>query len=190
VPSITKTIHPMKKTTFLLLSLLLLGACQSDLDPTAELSAQIGGQTWSARPVVNSKMDNGLTLMGEQNKNRLVISILGGSSMYRPFTAELYGPGIEVLNPAAMQHITLPDIFWASIMYTNTETGESWASMRPVEGSAGQLVVTKADREELVGEFSGTLWGPIRLDREEWKDPRNLRPLKIEKGVVRVQLAD
>jgi hypothetical protein len=180
----------MKKPMYLLLGLLLLWACQSDVDPNAELSAQIGGQTWSARPVVDSKMENGLTLMGEQSKNRLVISILGGSSMYRPFTAELYAPGIEVLNPAAMQHITLPDIFWATIMYTNTKTGESWASMRPAEGSAGQLVVTKADRNSLEGEFSGTLWGPIRLGSEDWKNPRNLRPLKIEKGVVRVRLAD
>jgi hypothetical protein len=63
-------------------------------------------------------------------------------------------------------------------------------SMRPVEGSAGQLVVTKADRNSLEGEFSGTLWGPIRLGSNDWKDPRNLRPLRVEKGVVRVRLAE
>jgi hypothetical protein len=37
--------------------------------------------------------------------------------------------------------------------------------------------------------FSGTLWGPIRLGSNDWKAPRNLRPLRVEKGVVRVRLA-
>jgi hypothetical protein len=51
-------------------------------------------------------------------------------------------------------------------------------------------VVTKSDGQTFEGEFSGTLWGPIRPDRDDWKDPRNLRPLKIERGVLRVRLAN
>ncbi len=183
----------MNKLVIFLASMLLLGACQNserEVTPRTELSALIDGQTWAAQPMVMSKMHNGMTLMGETGNNRLIINVLGGSSISQPFTAELYGAGIEVLNPAAMQHQTLPGTFWASIMYTNAETGESWTSMRPVEGSGGQLVVTKSDGQTFEGEFSGTLWGPIRPNSEAWKDPRNLRPLKIEKGVLRVELAD
>jgi hypothetical protein len=127
------------------------------------------------------------------DKSYLAIGITGGTALFQPFTAELGGGGMEVLNPALMQGQGFsPDSYWAYILYYDAEKGESWVSMRPVEGSAGQLVVTKADREELVGEFSGTLWGPIRRDSDDWKDPRNLRPLKVERGVVRVRakLAD
>jgi hypothetical protein len=182
---------PMKKPMYLLLGL-LLAACQSDpnkLDPETELSAQIDGQTWSARPTATRSSTVSMSVLGNQGgKGQLVVVIQGGSALFKPFTAELHAPGMEVLKPSAMQEsgALSPDTFWASIMYTNTETGESWASMRPAEGSAGQLVVTKADRNSLEGEFSGTLWGPIRLGSEDWKDSRNLRPLRVEKGVVRL----
>jgi hypothetical protein len=184
----------MKKSVIFLASMLLLGACQNserEVTPGTEFSALIDGQTWSARPTATRRSTIHMDIQGDQgSKGLLAINISGATALFQPFTAEFCAPGIEVLNPRAMQGTLLPDTYWVTISYVNRATGESWISMTPAEGSGGQLVVTKAERNYLEGEFSGTLWGPIRLDREEWKDPRNLRPLKIEKGVLRVELAD
>jgi hypothetical protein len=184
----------MKKPMYLLLGLLLLGACQNSherLDPNTELSAVIGGQVFSARPIVTRQMSNFLVLEGSQpRRSQLVIILGGGGDILQPFVAEFAAAGMEVLNPRAMTVIGGPDIYQVNISYIDTEKGESWLSMTPPEGSGGQLVVTKSGGQTFEGEFSGTLWGPIRRDRDDWKDPRNLRPLKIEKGVLRVRLAN
>ncbi len=178
---------------YLLLGL-LLAACQSDpnkLNPETEISAQIDGRAWSARPTITRRTVNSLGLEGEQRgKGYISMHIFIGGDLDKPFTAEFGAGSMEVLNPSALQVNIAPDTYMVNIVYVNRETGESWTSMRPAEGSGGQLVVTKAERNYLEGEFSGTLWGPIRPNSEAWKDPRNLRPLKVEKGVIRVQLAD
>jgi hypothetical protein len=182
----------MKKPTYLLLSLWLLAACQNtteQVDPNAELSAVIGGQVFTARPRIPDselKAAGVLSLWGQQGEDVLRVSFVGISD--QSLTAEFDAPGLEVFHPANQNIGGQRQTPLVTVIFTNA-AGETWASMTPPEGSGGQLIVTKASREELVGEFSGTLWGPIRLDRDDWKDPRNLRPLKIEKGVVRVRAA-